>query len=204
MPFKFLARALMAAAVALPLMLPGIAGAATPTELVESFHQSLLAVMKGAAKARAVDRYVELEHKVESTFNLPFMIQIAAAAKWRTATDDEKAKLAQAFKRVSAATYASRFDGFAGERFETLGEQEGPTGTRLVLTRIVRPGKEPVPITYVTRKFGEDWRVIDVIVSGGISELAVRRSEYSAVLADSGPSELIARLNRTADRMLTP
>jgi phospholipid transport system substrate-binding protein len=72
-----------------------------------------------------------------------------------------------------------------------------------VQTRIVRPNKEPVPITYVMRKFADDdWRIVDVIVSNGISELAVRRSEYNAILNDGGPSELVAKLNQKADAIL--
>lgn len=188
-------------------LLPSAAGAATPSALIESFHQTLLAVMRSAAQTKAAERYEQLKGPVDAAFNLPFMIQIAAGQKWRGASEEEKARLTEAFKRVSAATYAARFDGFSGERFEILGEQDGPSGSRLVQTQIVRPGKDAVPITYVVRKFGdatsgETWRIIDVIVSGGISELAVRRSEYNGILAQGGVAGLIERLNQTADRLL--
>jgi phospholipid transport system substrate-binding protein len=184
------------------LALTGPAGAAEPRALIDAFHDSLLGVMKKAAATRPAERYEQLVVPVETTFNMPVMIQIAAGAKWRAASEEEKAKLTDAFKRVSAATYAARFDGFSGERFEIIGEQDGPSGTRLVLTQIVRPGKESVPITYVGRKFGNDWRIIDVIVSGGISELAVRRSEYAGILNNAGVTGLVQNLNQTADRLL--
>ncbi len=176
--------------------------AETPRAVVETFHQSLLEVMKSATELKLRGRYERLTPPIENTFNLPVMIQIASGTKWRGASNEEKAKLIDAFKRVSVGTYASRFDGFSGEKFETVGEQDGPSGAKLVLTRIVRPNKDAVPLTYVTRKFGEDWRVVDVIVSGGISELAVRRSEYNTILNDGGPKELIARLNQKADQIL--
>ena len=176
--------------------------AGSPSEVVESFHQSLLGVMKSAATTKVQGRYEQLEAPIGTTFNLPFMIQIASGAKWRDATDAEKAKLVDGFKRVSVGTYAQRFDGFSGERFETVGEQDGPGGAKLVQTRIVRPNKDAVPITYVMRKFGDDWRVVDVIVSNGISELAVRRSEYNAILNAGGPSELVTKLNQKADAIL--
>jgi phospholipid transport system substrate-binding protein len=180
-----------------------VAFAGQPREVVESFHRSLLEVMKSAATTKVQGRYEKLEAPITTAFNLPVMIQIASGAKWRAATDDEKAKLIDAFKRVSVDTYAQRFDGFSGEKFETIGEQDGPSGSKLVQTRIVRPNKEPVPITYVMRKFGDnDWRVVDVIVSNGISELAVRRSEYNAILNAGGPSELVGKLNQKADAIL--
>jgi phospholipid transport system substrate-binding protein len=182
----------------------GPAFAAQPREVVETFHQALLDVMKVAATTKIQGRYEKLEAPISTAFNLPFMIQIASGPKWKSASEQEKAKLIDAFKRVSVGTYAQRFDGFSGERFETLGEQDGPSGSKLVQTRIVRPNKEPVPITYVMRRFGDnDWRIVDVIVSNGISELAVRRSEYNTILNEGGPSELVAKLNQKADAILT-
>ena len=204
--FRLLVRGLVAACLTAGALSNGVtaAPAATPSAVVEGFHQSLLATMKSADELKVRGRYRKLEPEVEGAFNLAFMIQVAVGTKWRSASDDEKTKLIDAFKRLSVGTYASRFDGFSGERFETLNEQDGPGGARLVYTRIVRPNKEPVPLTYVMRKFDDTWRVYDVIVSGGISELAVRRSEYNAILNDSGPSGLIARLNQKADQMLSP
>lgn len=180
----------------------GPVAAAEPAAVVENFHQTLIDVMQHAAELKLNGRYQKLNSPIGDTFNLSFMIQVASGGKWKSATDEQKSKLVDAFQRVSVGTYAQRFDGFSGERFETLGEQDGPGGTKLVMTQIVRPNKEPVPLTYVTRKFGDDWRVVDVIVSGGISELAVRRSEYSAILNDGGPGELIAKLNQKADAIL--
>jgi phospholipid transport system substrate-binding protein len=176
--------------------------AGTPVEIVESFHRSLLEVMKSAATTKVQGRYEKLESPIGTTFNLPVMMQIASGTKWRTASDAEKAKLVDAFKRVSVGTYAQRFDGFSGEKFETIGVQDGPSGSKLVQTRIVRPNNDPVPITYVTRKFGDEWRVVDVIVSNGISELAVRRSEYNRILNSGGPGELVSKLNQKADAIL--
>ena len=197
---SFILRGAAAAIALLIAVAPAMAGPSS--EVVESFHRSLLDVMKHADELKLQGRYERLTPSMDGAFNLPVMMQIASGGKWRSASDDEKAKLIEAFRRVSVGTYAARFDGYSGEKFETLGEQDGPSGSRLVATRIVRPNKDPVPLTYVTRKFGDEWRVVDVIVSGGISELAVRRSEYNAILKDGGPRELIARLNQIADQIL--
>lgn len=174
----------------------------TPSEVIRQFDDTLLDVMKNADTLRFKGRYDKLAPKIDSTFNLPFMIQIASGAKWKAASEDERTQLTQAFRRVSVGTYAQRFDGFSGESFKILGEQDGPSGTKLVSSEIDRPGKDAVPITYVLRRFGDDWRVIDVILAGGISELATRRSEYAAILNDKGPAGLIAALNAKADQII--
>jgi phospholipid transport system substrate-binding protein len=48
------------------------------------------------------------------------------------------------------------------------------------------------------RRDGETWHVADIYLSGTISELATRRSEFSAVIEREGVDALIARLNRTS------
>ena len=59
-------------------------------------------------------------------------------------------------------------------------------------------------ITYVTHKIKGEWRIIDVLLDAGISELAVRRSEYRRVLKTGGVDGLIETLNRKADQLLNP
>jgi phospholipid transport system substrate-binding protein len=49
------------------------------------------------------------------------------------------------------------------------------------------------------RKSGGNWRIIDVFLSGTISELAARRSEYSTVLREGGAAALVALLRKKAD-----
>ena len=43
---------------------------------------------------------------------------------------------------------------------------------------------------------GSRWQVIDVYLSGTVSELATRRSEFSSVLRRGGPDALVELLQR--------
>jgi phospholipid transport system substrate-binding protein len=133
------------------------------------------------------------------------MIAIAAGRYWRQADAASQTRLVDAFRRFSTATYAARFDGYSGERFELLGVDDGPRKTQIVRTRIVGAGeKKPVSLSYVLRGGAAGWRVADVLLDAGISELAVRRSEYAAVLQRDGVDGLVRLLTEKADRLLTP
>ncbi len=72
----------------------------------------------------------------------------------------------------------------------------------LVDTRIVRNPEPPVAITYVLTETGDQWRIVDVLLEGKVSEMAVRRSEYNPILRDGGPDKLAAALNAQADALL--
>ena len=130
------------------------------------------------------------------------MVALATGKHWRTATPDDRNRLATAFRRFSTATYASRFSDFSGQSFETLGVEDGPRKTRLVRTEIRRPKDAPVAITYVTRADGRTWRIVDILLDDGISELAVRRSEFRTILKTRGVNGLISSLDKKTKTLL--
>lgn len=178
-----------------------LAQGGAPRAVVEEFHARLLAVMKEGPALGHVGRARRLQPEVERTFHLPVMIQVATGTFWRQASPAQQDALVAAFTRFSTATYAKNFKKYAGERFETVAERAGPQNTTLVDTRIVKSDGEAVEITYVMKKGADAWKVVDVVVDKGISELALRRSEFSRQLKDSGIDSLVATLNRKADEL---
>jgi phospholipid transport system substrate-binding protein len=52
-----------------------------------------------------------------------------------------------------------------------------------------------VELNYRLRKTGADWKIIDVFLSGTISQLANYRSEFAATLREKGADGLIALIN---------
>lgn len=176
----------------------------SPSDIVTAFHESLLGVMKEAKTLGVKGRFEKLAAPLKQGFHFRLMTQVAAGSYWRKSGPAQIDRLVDAFTRLSISTYASRFDGYSGQSFETEGEKPGPQKTILVKTRIIDPGSDPVDITYVTRKIKGEWRIIDVLLDAGISELAVRRSEYRRMLKTGGIDGLIETLNRKADQLLNP
>lgn len=176
----------------------------SPSDIVTAFHESLLGVMKKAKTLGVKGRFEKLASPLKQNFHFRLMTQVAAGSYWRKSGPAQIDRLVDAFARLSISTYASRFDGYSGQSFETKGEKPGPQKTILVKTRIIDPGSDPVDLTYVTRKIKGEWRIIDVLLDVGISELAVRRSEYRRVLKIGGIEGLIETLNRKADQLLNP
>ena len=182
--------------------IPAGAAEVEPRVLVERFQGNLLAVMKEAETLGVKGRYDRLVSSIEETFYLPLMVRIASGPYWKGANQTQRSRLISAFRRMSVSRVATLFDGYAGETFEAIGEKPGPQNTLLVKTRIVIPDKSSVNLTYVAKAIKERWRLIDVIVDDGISELSVRRSEYRRVLQKEGVDGLIATLNKKADELI--
>ena len=184
------------------LVYPTWALSAEPSAVVDRFHEVLLSVMKTAGSTSVTARYKELNPEMEKAFNLPFMIRITVGSSWNRASEQQKSELIEAFKRMSVGTYASRFNGYSGQIFKTLKVRTGPKGTRLVDTRIENPNDDSVTITYVMGKFGDKWKIIDVLLDRGISEMAVRVSEYRSILRSRGVRALARALSKKATNLL--
>jgi phospholipid transport system substrate-binding protein len=80
---------------------------------------------------------------------------------------------------------------------------EEPNGAGvLVRSKIIKSNGEPVQVDYAMHQSGGTWLISDIYLDGTISELATRRSEFSAIIRNQGIDGLIQSLNRKAD-MLT-
>lgn len=166
---------------------------ATPAALVDRFDQALLDCMRDAKTLGFKGRYDRLEPVVGQVFNVPLMTRIAVGAGWSGLTADQQQALTRAFGQFITATYAARFDGYAGEQFVADGTRPLAGGV-LVETRLVKPDGQPVALDYAARQIDGHWQVVDVFLTGTISELATRRSEFSAVFERSGYDGLLQTL----------
>ena len=65
---------------------------------------------------------------------------------------------------------------------------------QVVSTTIVPTSGDAVRIDYVMRQEGAAWKIVDVLLDGTISRVAVQRSDFRGVLARGGAPALIASL----------
>ncbi|MBR0642400.1 hopanoid biosynthesis protein HpnM [Roseomonas hellenica] len=175
---------------------------ATPTEVVERFHATLLEIMRNAGSLGVRGRFDRLAPVMQASFDLPAMTRIAIGPAWSNMTPDQQGQLVQAFSEWSISTYANRFNGFSGESFSTAGVTTLRSGDQMVRTALNRVNDAPVQLNYLVRQASAGWRIVDVYLTGTISELASRRAEFTTVLQQGGPDRLIAELRRRAAALM--
>jgi phospholipid transport system substrate-binding protein len=169
---------------------------------IRRFYDALLAVMKDAARLGIRGRYEKLAPAVRAAFDLPAMTRIAVGPAWNSIPPDQRAALTESFSRMTIATYANRFDGYSGERFETADASEARTTGRIVRTKLIPSKGEPITLDYLMRDSGNAWKIVDVYLMGTISELATRRSEFSAILNSGGPKALVEGLDQQMQKLM--
>lgn len=170
---------------------PAVADDTGATATVEALHATLLGVMKDAKTLGYEGRVERIRPAVERAFDLDFMARFVLGAEGKSLSDADQERWREAFEGVTVATYAGRFTGWGGEEFRTTGEEPAAQDTVFVRTVLDRPDAEDVQLTYRLRKSPDGWRIVDIYNKGTVSELALRRSEYSAVLRRDGFAKLL-------------
>ena len=180
------------------MLLAGAAIAAEPSAPVkgiETLHAGMLEVMRTAATTTFEERAAKLEPVIETAYDLDFMGRKSLGKSFDVLSPEDQKRWLELFHTFMVATYAGRFTSFSGQKFETLGEEPAAQDTVLVRTRLVDPGKENVDLAYRMRQQDGAWKVIDVYLKGTVSELALRRSDFTAILDREGFPALIANLD---------
>lgn len=199
-------RSLLAAGAAFVMSLHVLEAHAVtgPTATLNTFYDVLLAVMKEGQKLGFEGRRQKLSPAIIEAFDLPLMTRLVVGLQWPSVPADQQKQLVAAFTDLSIATYASQFDDFSGEKFEIDPQvAPAPGNDVIVKTKLIQSNGDPVQLNYLLRQAQGGWRIIDVLLEGTVSQLAERRSEFSAILRDQGASGLIAVLKEKTKALAT-
>lgn len=183
---------------ALLLALPGPAAAAdveAARKPIEALYAVLVECLENADALGLEGRRAKIAPAVEAGYDLPFMAEKILGRHWRALAEADRARWTKTFGSLTVATYAEQMTGFTGQVFEVLKVEPSQRGTAVVYSQVLTPNEAPIAINYRMRPDGESWRIIDVYLNGTVSELALRRSEYAAVLQRDGFEKLVASID---------
>jgi phospholipid transport system substrate-binding protein len=153
--------------------------------------------MKAGPRTPFADRYRSLDPVVAQVFDLDAVLAASIGLSWATLSSAQKAQLATAFRRYTVSSYVANFDSYNGQSFQVL-----PTvrtvgnGEVVVQTQLLRTNDSPVRLDYVMHRGPAGWQVVDVLMDGSISRVAVQRSDFRELLSGGGVHALTAGLDR--------
>ena len=162
---------------------------------IQALNQALSASMRAGTRSPFPQRFNLVAPAVDGAFDLPGVLAASVGPRYAGLPADQQAALLDAFRKFTIASYAANFDVDDGTRIELVPAQRAVGSDLVVSTRIVPRSGEPTPIDYVMRRGPQGWRAIDVLLNGSISQNAVKRSDFRALVATSA-QPLIDSLRR--------
>ena len=164
-----------------------------PQAVIRNFNAALLEAMKKADQLGYSGRYKLLDPVIKDSFALPFMALQTLGRYSKDLKNEERELFVKTYTEWTIATYAGRFDGYSGEKFEVVSDTGPVQGTVTVISKLIKKNGEEVVFNYLLRKTDRMWRVVDIRISG-VSQLALTRAQFTGVMKDKGVKGLISML----------
>jgi phospholipid transport system substrate-binding protein len=172
--------------------------ATSAKQIVDKFQEELISVMKDGKKLGYSGRYDKLKEPVNNSHDLGKIARIVVGKEWEKLTEPQQQQLVDVFSRLSIASYAHNFKDYDGETFTFDTEEETTRGGVVIHSHLNIPDDKPVKFDYMLKEKGDSWRIINIIANG-VSDLALKRSEYTTILQREGFDALIAKINEKID-----
>lgn len=174
-----------------------ITGHEAPVAVVRDLQDSLLGSMKAGGSLDFPERVESLRPIIERTHHFDEIVRFMLGRHLRELDDQQLAAIVNALRQLSVMEYAARFDRYNGESLEILESSSLGEGRVLVVTELIKANGEPVRLEYMLQDHDGHWGVVN-IVADGVSDLALKRTEYSSILRQDGYAALLERLRRQA------
>ncbi len=182
------------------LMAPAIAFAQTaapagPAAPIAAVNDGLLQIMH-AGRATPFDKRVAILGPImQNSFDLPLILQNSVGpVKWAAIPEAQKTELMDVFTQFTVASYVANFDSFSGEKITTSSDVRHVGRDVVVPTRIIGTAGDTTRLDYVMRELNGAWKVVDILLDGSISRVAVTRSDFRGLLGQGDASKLIESL----------
>lgn len=183
---SFLIRALFSLCITLGAQLAKADN--TPVQdTIDTFHAALLKVMQSGGDFNA--RSHALRPAVLDVFDFNTISRMSVGRTWRQLETQQQTEFQTLMQDLIVSTYADRFDSYNDQSFDIMEIREPRPNRWLVRARLNRKNNKPVNLDYYLREDG-----IFNVVADGVSDLALRRADYAAVLKTGGYDGLIANL----------
>ena len=173
---------------------PSIATAVTATEAVKSSVEEVVGLLEDKELKQA-DRAMERRQRLQKIFNDRFsyeeMSKRSLGAYWKDLNETQRQQFVDLFRQLLARTYTGTIEGYSGERFQYLSEQNEGDYAEVRTKLISRKGE--IPINYrLLSKTGE-WQVYDIVVDG-ISMVSNYRAQFNKIIQTSSYGDLVQKL----------
>lgn len=168
----------------------------TPEQVIHELQATLIQVMQKGAELGYQGRFDLLAPVVQRSHDLPAIIKAVLGTHWNKLTEEQHQAITEMFSKLSIATYAERFNQYDQERFEFIEKRALPKDQVLVRSQLMQADGKAVNFDYVMRQgSNQNWKIINILADG-VSDLALKRAEYSAIIHRDGFSALLSQLEQ--------
>lgn len=172
---------------------------AAEADQAETFIKDLAAngiAMLEDGNYTGAERELQFRKLVKTGFALDSIGKFVVGRYWREMNQEQQAEYLELFSEWLLKTYANRLGGYNGQTLQIVKSIETDSRYKdvVVSTQInLANSQQPINADWRVRKFGNEYKIIDVAVEGA-SMVATQRREFEAVIRKVGVDGLMTEL----------
>ncbi|MBU2828653.1 HpnM family protein [Acidithiobacillus ferriphilus] len=165
----------------------------TPEATINALDAALIKSMQGGSRLGYRGRYRIVAPVVQAAFDYPRIASLTLGAYWNKLSPEQQKEFVGVLADYTAATYAARFNSFNGEHFAIVSSETLQSGTEGIFSTFTQRNGKAHRFDYILQKQGGQWRIVNVFADG-VSDLALKRAEYTETVQKKGFAALVAHL----------
>lgn len=183
------------------VMFAGSANADVDAAKAENFvknttQEGLVGIIN--SNASQAERDARFEKLFNSALDLKFIGRFVLGRYWKTASEAQRDKFIDVYRKLNVKTWSKRFDDFKGKEFIFKGTSPSSSANQIFVNSVV-PMEQAQPANVVWRVKEENgkFKIVDIIIEN-VSLAITARNEYTAFIKKSpnGLDGLIADLEK--------
>ena len=131
---------------------------------------------------------------IDQTIDLTTILKASVGPAWDNLPPDQQATLLKAFRRYTIASYVNGFDE-NNQRFVINPDARASGNDQVVRTQLIMDSGDVHDLDHVMHQGPTGWRVVDILVDGAISRVAVQRSDFRQLIRRGGAPALAQSLD---------
>lgn len=131
---------------------------------------------------------------IPQVFDLPTILQTSVGYKYDSFSPTDRNRLLTTFQQFTTARYVSSFSpDDSGTKFTI---QPGIMPSSVGNGQIVKTKIDDTQINYLLHQTAQGWKIIDVLVDGHVSQVAIQHGDFKSAIDNGGVDTLISDLNK--------
>lgn len=148
------------------------------------------------SKASQAERNARFEKLFNSALDLKFIGRFVLGRYWKTASNEQRDRFIDVYRKLNVQTWSKRFDEFKGKEFIFKGTTPSSSSNQIFVNSIVPMDQgQPANVVWRVKQEGDKFKIVDIVIEN-VSLAITARNEYSAFIKKSpkGIDGLIADL----------
>jgi phospholipid transport system substrate-binding protein len=163
----------------------------TVGQAVAILHNSQLPVEQRRRQLRAL-----AEHRLD----LPKMARGSLGQHWNDLTQTECDQFVPLFTAFIEDAYLSQIQNYETLKIDASKETRLDADHVNIAARVIQPGEDILPITFMLERTGDGWMIYDVAVED-VSMVENYRAQFDRVIRNQGMPQLLASLRRKQSQL---